>query len=131
NLMVNAMQALPALAADSLAEHEVVVRTGGAGTEVFVEGADSGPGVPVADRERIFEPFFSTKEIGVGTGLGLFVCRNVVRGLSGDVTVSDRPRGAPAYPAPVHSPSSAAVVPRAPAAPPAADPVGRHIVLVE
>ena len=57
------------------------------------KSSDSGPGVPVEDRERIFEPFFSTKEIGVGTGLGLFVCRNIVRGLSGDVTVSDRPGG--------------------------------------
>ena len=134
NLMVNAMQALPV---DSAAEHEVVVRTGGTGTDAFVEVADSGPGVPVEDRERIFEPFFSTKEIGVGTGLGLFVCRNIVRGLSGDVTVSDRPGGGAVFKITVPAIAGAAtgagtaMAAHAPVAPPAADPGGRHIVLVE
>jgi CheY-like chemotaxis protein len=129
NLMVNAMQALPV---DSAAEHEVAVRTGGASNGAFVEVSDSGPGVPVADRERIFEPFFSTKEIGVGTGLGLFVCRNIVRGLSGDVTVSDRPGGGTTFRVTVPAISGAlpAAAP-APVATPAADPGGHHIVLVE
>jgi CheY-like chemotaxis protein len=45
------------------------------------------------DRERIFEPFVTTKPIGVGTGLGLFVCRNIVRDLGGEITVGDRPGG--------------------------------------
>jgi signal transduction histidine kinase/CheY-like chemotaxis protein len=128
NLMVNAMQALPV---DGSGEHEVVVRTGGAGTDAFVEVSDSGPGVPAADRERIFEPFFSTKEIGVGTGLGLFVCRNVVRGLSGDVTVSDRPGGGAVFRVTVPASSRAAAATRAPVALPETTPGGRHIVVIE
>jgi len=128
NLVMNAMQALPA---DSPAKHEIVVRTGGADGQAFVEVSDSGPGVPVADRERIFEPFFSTKPIGVGTGLGLFVCRNVVRGLSGDVTVSDRPTGGAVFRVTLPASASPAVPRRAPVAPPAVTPGGRHIVLVE
>jgi PAS domain S-box-containing protein len=90
NLVVNAMQALPS---DRREESEIGVSTRNDGSDVVIEVADSGPGVALADRERIFEPFFSTKEIGEGTGLGLFVCRNIVRGFSGDVTVGDRPGG--------------------------------------
>lgn len=42
---------------------------------------DQGPGVPIAERERVFEPFFSTRPGGVG--IGLFVARALVRGLGG------------------------------------------------
>jgi signal transduction histidine kinase len=45
---------------------------------VEVSVADTGPGVPAAVREHIFEPFFSTKAEGEGTGLGLYICRNIV-----------------------------------------------------
>jgi signal transduction histidine kinase len=44
---------------------------------VEVSIADTGPGVPAAVREHIFEPFFSTKGEGEGTGLGLYICRNI------------------------------------------------------
>src|SRR5262249_15897701 len=46
---------------------------------VALEVADSGPGVPDSIRARIFEAFFTTKPIGVGTGLGLTVCRDILR----------------------------------------------------
>jgi signal transduction histidine kinase len=45
---------------------------------VEVSIADTGPGIPAAVREQIFEPFFSTKGEGEGTGLGLYICRNIV-----------------------------------------------------
>jgi PAS domain S-box-containing protein len=90
NLVVNAMHAIP----DGRAhDNEITVRTRNEGDEVLIEVSDSGPGVPAGERDRIFEPFVSTKEIGEGTGLGLFVCRNIARGVFGDVTVSDRPGG--------------------------------------
>jgi CheY-like chemotaxis protein len=60
---------------------------------VLVEVEDSGTGVPADLRERIFEPFVSTKEIGEGTGLGLFVSRNIVRDLGGEITVDGREGG--------------------------------------
>ena len=106
-----------------------------AGTTRLVEVSDSGPGVPVEDRERIFEPFFSTKEIGVGTGLGLFVCRNIVRGLSGDVTVSDRPAGGAVFRMTVPALAAAGAGAAGPPTPPSRHrrrmPGGRHIVLIE
>lgn len=90
NLVMNAMQSLPSGAAH---EHQISIATSVRGDQVWIEVADSGPGVPLAQRERIFEPFVTTKPIGEGTGLGLFVCRNIVRGYSGEVTVHDRPGG--------------------------------------
>jgi PAS domain S-box-containing protein len=134
NLVMNAMHALPPGPA---ASNEIAVRTRSDGAHAIIEVADSGPGVPPADRERIFEPFFSTKEIGKGTGLGLFVCRNIVRGFSGEVEVGDRPGGGalfrvtlPAAPAgTVAVPARAAPArPRAPAAP---ERPGAHVIVIE
>lgn len=69
------------------------MRTRVEGTDAVIEVADNGPGVPAAERERIFDPFVTTKSPGEGTGLGLFVTRNIVRGLGGRVTLGDQPGG--------------------------------------
>lgn len=45
---------------------------------VTVEIRDDGPGIPAEVRERVFDPFFSTKEVGQGTGLGLDIARRIV-----------------------------------------------------
>jgi signal transduction histidine kinase len=68
-----------------------------AGTETHpaarLEVADAGPGVPEDRRQKIFEPFYSTKRDDGGTGLGLAVVADVVRDLGGRVTVGDAPEG--------------------------------------
>ncbi len=51
--------------------------------------SDDGPGVPPGDRERIFEPFFSTKEFG--TGLGLALVKRYVEDVGGSITCEQRP----------------------------------------
>jgi len=53
---------------------------------VCIEVADNGPGIPIEDRERIFEPFFSRKK--GGTGLGLFVSMSIVQHHLGRISVS-------------------------------------------
>jgi PAS domain S-box-containing protein len=129
NLVVNAIQALPV---DSTGTNEVTLRTRDEGARVLLDVADSGPGVPAADRDRIFEPFFSTKEIGKGTGLGLFVCRNIVQELAGEVEVLDRPAGGALFrvtlPAAPTGPALRAEPSRVAKAVMAA---GRHVVLIE
>ncbi len=83
NLILNACEAQP---------HggEVRVRSRRAGTQAVAEFGDRGPGVAEADRERIFEPFFSTKD---STGLGLSICHSIVRQHDGELTVAGREGG--------------------------------------
>jgi C4-dicarboxylate-specific signal transduction histidine kinase len=55
------------------------------GVRVFVE--DDGPGVSADVRDRLFEPFVTTKDVGKGTGLGLAVCRGLVESVGGSIQV--------------------------------------------
>jgi CheY-like chemotaxis protein/anti-sigma regulatory factor (Ser/Thr protein kinase) len=90
NLIVNAMQALPD---DRSRTNRISVSAADEGDAVVIEVTDNGPGVPPEDRERIFEPFQTTKDVGDASGLGLFICRSIVNAWSGTVTVDDRPGG--------------------------------------
>jgi CheY-like chemotaxis protein len=56
-----------------------------------VRVSDTGQGIPADVVDRIFEPFFTTKPTGVGLGLGLFVCHNIIAGLGGTLTASSSP----------------------------------------
>ncbi len=52
---------------------------------------DTGPGIPQEDLSRIFDPFYTTKEPGRGTGLGLSVCYRIVEGLGGSIRAENSP----------------------------------------
>ncbi|MEO8906155.1 MAG: HAMP domain-containing sensor histidine kinase [Polyangiaceae bacterium] len=80
NLMLNAVDAL-----DGGGRVRVTARTNELGVELVVE--DNGPGVAEAVRERLFEPFVTTKEVGKGTGLGLAVCRGLVEAVGGSISL--------------------------------------------
>jgi PAS domain S-box-containing protein len=56
-------------------------------THVALEIADTGPGVPASDRDKIFEPFYTTKPDGKGTGLGLPIVRNIIEQHQGQIAV--------------------------------------------
>jgi len=54
---------------------------------------DSGHGIPPEILPKIFDPYFTTKEMGEGTGLGLAVVEGIVQGHGGTITVESKPRG--------------------------------------
>jgi two-component system NtrC family sensor kinase len=70
------------------------IRAGRTSSRLFLELADSGPGVPRAVRPHIFEPFFTTSP-GEGSGLGLAIARSLLRRAGGDIVLlPPRARGA-------------------------------------
>ena len=70
----------------------ITIRTVHRGGDAIVEIRDDGPGIPAEIQERIWEPFFTTKDVGEGSGLGLDIVRRiVVRQHRGDVGVESRP----------------------------------------
>lgn len=87
NLLLNAAQA----ASVGRDEGEVVVRVGTAGAEAIISVSDTGPGIPDHARERIFDPYFTTKD--EGTGLGLAIVRDLVERAGGRISVETRPTG--------------------------------------
>jgi signal transduction histidine kinase len=68
----------------------LAARERGSAIEIDVE--DAGPGVPPALRERIFEPFFSTRADRPG-GLGLAISKRIVEEAGGSIAVEDAPEG--------------------------------------
>ena len=58
---------------------------------MIVSIADSGPGVPADIADRVFEPFFTTRRAGEGTGLGLDIARRLARENGGEIEFTSRP----------------------------------------
>jgi two-component system NtrC family sensor kinase len=65
----------------------ITVRTQRKANHVVVEVADTGPGIPSANLDRIFDPFYTTKPVGKGTGLGLSICYGIIKKMRGDIRV--------------------------------------------
>ncbi|HUH05990.1 MAG TPA: ATP-binding protein [Kofleriaceae bacterium] len=64
---------------------------------VTISVADSGPGVPDGDEERVFDPFYTTKDPGQGTGLGLAIVARAVEDAGGTIWVSRSREGGAAF----------------------------------
>jgi two-component system NtrC family sensor kinase len=72
---------------------QIDITTSRSAKEVSVQIADNGPGIKPEILEKIWEPFFTTKEAGKGTGLGLSICSDIAHKLGGTVTVENKPQG--------------------------------------
>jgi len=89
NLIDNALDAINANGTSSV--RQLTVRTAHDPMGVLVEIADTGSGIPPEIQSRIYDPFFTTKEVGEGTGLGLDAVSRIVRKHRGDIRVDSKP----------------------------------------
>lgn len=85
NLVINAQQALQ----DQPGKRRirVITRHDASADLVRIAVADNGPGIPDHLRARVFEPYFTTKPVGIGTGIGLAVSLGIVEAHGGTLTV--------------------------------------------
>ena len=90
NLILNAEQAMRAAHRGGT----LTVTTKCVDAMVTIEIQDDGPGVPAALAGRVFEPFFSTKEVGEGTGLGLSIAMGIAEAHAGTLTLVPTDEGA-------------------------------------
>lgn len=80
NLLVNAAQAIPQ-------RGKISVRSFMVGEEVHIEVSDTGVGIKSENLSRIFEPFYTTKDVGQGTGLGLSISYRIIEKHGGTIEV--------------------------------------------
>ena len=78
NLLVNAAHAIGDVMEKTGERGRITVRTSVDGDHVVASIGDTGGGIPEAIRERVYDPFFTTKEVGKGTGQGLALARAIV-----------------------------------------------------
>ena len=89
NLVTNAAQALAAMPAGL--PRRITVAVEPSGDQVLVRVTDTGLGIPADVLPQVFSPFFTTKPLGEGTGLGLFISYGLVEGHGGTLTAESRP----------------------------------------
>jgi C4-dicarboxylate-specific signal transduction histidine kinase len=87
NLVINAAEAMH----EVQGARRIVMSIRNNSEGVYVSVADSGPGIPSEQMDRLFEPFFTTKASGMG--MGLQICRNTVQAMGGTLAVRNREEG--------------------------------------
>lgn len=84
NIIINAAQAIP--------KQGVITLSTRCGDDyVIIDISDTGIGIPEENLDRIFNPFFTAKPLGVGTGLGLSVSYGIIKDLSGTISAESSP----------------------------------------
>jgi len=90
NLIANAKDAMEAAGR----KRDLTIRTSlirhSGWNDIEISFEDTGSGIAEENREKIFEPFFSTKEVGKGTGLGLSICYGIIEAHGGRIEVESR-----------------------------------------
>lgn len=88
NLLINARDAIEenrSAQGHKSGENRITIKTGIEGKNIIVQVCDTGPGIPPGISDKIFEPFYTTKEVGKGTGLGLSISYGIVRECGGSI----------------------------------------------
>ena len=86
NIINNARQAIES----HQPQGRIKISTSATATTMRLVIEDNGPGISPANLKRVFDPFFSTKEVGKGTGLGLSLCYGLIKEHGGTITVASR-----------------------------------------
>ena len=86
NLLANSLDAIQG-------PGTILVAAGFQGKDYVIRVEDSGPGIPAHLRERVLDPFFTTKPVGEGTGLGLSITDSIVKKHGGTLELGDAPGG--------------------------------------
>ncbi|HYP87210.1 MAG TPA: ATP-binding protein, partial [Polyangiaceae bacterium] len=86
NLVANSIDAIEG-------DGTITIRAGAHGDDFVIAVVDSGSGIPAEVRDRVLEPFFTTKPVGEGTGLGLSIAYSIMKKHSGSLELSDAPGG--------------------------------------
>ena len=84
NLLINARDASPSGGTIKLSTRQQ-------GDNIILEVSDHGSGIPPELQEKIFTPFFTTKEKGLGTGLGLYISQEIIQEHEGSITLTSAP----------------------------------------
>ena len=90
NIVLNAEQAVSG--GGRIESHTSVLEHNGS-RQVVVRIRDTGPGIPSTAMPRLFEPFYTTKEVGKGTGLGLAITYGIIQEHGGQIAASNHPDG--------------------------------------
>jgi two-component system NtrC family sensor kinase len=91
NLIINAAQAIEEKVGATGERGHIRISTRVEQAEAVVEIADDGPGIPIRLQDRIYEPFFTTKEVGTGSGQGLALARTIIERHGGSIECASRP----------------------------------------
>ena len=90
NFVVNAEQAI---VMSGRLPGRITIRAEDSTSRVTIEVEDTGPGVPPGDEAKLFQPFFTTKPVGQGTGLGLSVSYGIIDSMGGSIGYRRAPAG--------------------------------------
>ena len=72
---------------------ELSIKAEDRGEKVTIEVTDNGPGLETQDHGNVFDPFYTTKEVGQGLGLGLSISYNIIKSFGGSISVANRDSG--------------------------------------
>lgn len=91
NLMENAIDALQDKTFTDGEIRRIYITGEARNGRSFLRVRDNGPGIASENLSKVFDPFYTTKDVGKGTGLGLSICFGIMRGYSGSITVVSEP----------------------------------------
>lgn len=87
NLIINAAYAMKN---GDPQKNKIIITVNHIEDKIIVEVEDTGEGISLQSIKKIFDPFFTTKPLGEGTGLGLFICHEVIKNMKGSINVKSK-----------------------------------------